>query len=589
MKIGLTFPVYSNWTGLADAINSIVTDLVVKIEIVPTCINELSVAAGWNAGCRRIFNEQRLDYAIISNDDVIYPKYLFDVLLDLFKYVPANTAILTPGNVRDNIALAQNIRNVDCREVSTEELVNSFNPHPDFACFMLTKEAWETVGEFDENFERAYLEDNDFAGRIVLSGLTALSCNLPYYHIGCYDADTEILTEDGFKLFKVLTPEDKVASLVEGKYLEFVKPTSIMVYDYEGEMYKFGKRTLDLLVTPNHNMYVSKRGESPWEFVQAKDLPSQVNVPSRCIWDGGSVLPEYFVLPAEADRKERKIKYVDWLGFLGWFLSEGSIGYQDTLEGKKAYTVSIAQNKNENKEKIEAIITALGYTPKFYSNKEYIICDMQLARYLTQFGRQHERYIPKEVKKLSADALQVLFTSLIAGDGSVNKKTKAATFSTCSKQLADDIYEIGMKLGFSPSLYFAKPKAYPSQQINGRQITTKRDRYSVYFSSIRKFKTIQQGKNVDTVRYSGKVYCCEVPSHVIYVRRNGKGCWCGNSVTQNADLLNNNPRVPGDMFNRNVTYFKAKWGCNSVNDEEMMKRVYYKTPFNDPDLTLKDW
>lgn len=30
-------------------------------------------------------------------------------------------------------------------------------------------------------------------------------------------------------------------------------------------------------------------------------------------------------------------------------------------------------------------------------------------------------------------------------------------------------------------------------------------------------------------RYTGKVYCVEVPSHVFYVRRNGKPVWTGNS------------------------------------------------------------
>lgn len=30
-------------------------------------------------------------------------------------------------------------------------------------------------------------------------------------------------------------------------------------------------------------------------------------------------------------------------------------------------------------------------------------------------------------------------------------------------------------------------------------------------------------------KYEGKVYCCTVPTHVLYVRRNGKAAWCGNT------------------------------------------------------------
>ena len=33
----------------------------------------------------------------------------------------------------------------------------------------------------------------------------------------------------------------------------------------------------------------------------------------------------------------------------------------------------------------------------------------------------------------------------------------------------------------------------------------------------------------ELVPYEGKIYCLEVPNHIIYVRRNGKPVWCGNS------------------------------------------------------------
>ena len=43
-----------------------------------------------------------------------------------------------------------------------------------------------------------------------------------------------------------------------------------------------------------------------------------------------------------------------------------------------------------------------------------------------------------------------------------------------------------------------------------------------------------QNKMVDRrkwIPYSGNIYCVEVPNHLLYVRRNGKSCWCGNSTT----------------------------------------------------------
>jgi GT2 family glycosyltransferase len=57
--------------------------------------------------------------------------------------------------------------------------------HPDFAAFMINQNCWETIGEFDELFAKAYFEDNCFHRRIKLAGLKAIT--LPtslYYHYG---------------------------------------------------------------------------------------------------------------------------------------------------------------------------------------------------------------------------------------------------------------------------------------------------------------------------------------------------------------------------------------------------------------------
>jgi hypothetical protein len=36
-------------------------------------------------------------------------------------------------------------------------------------------------------------------------------------------------------------------------------------------------------------------------------------------------------------------------------------------------------------------------------------------------------------------------------------------------------------------------------------------------------------KSIRKIHYKGKIYCVKVPNHVIYVRRNGKPMWTGNS------------------------------------------------------------
>lgn len=79
----------------------------------------------------------------------------------------------------------------------------------------------------------------------------------------CYDNQTEILTNSGWKFFKDLTEEDLVAQVLDNGSREFVKPLEIINQKYSGKMNHFkdfhGK--VDLLVTPNHRMVILQDGK----------------------------------------------------------------------------------------------------------------------------------------------------------------------------------------------------------------------------------------------------------------------------------------------------------------------------------------
>ena len=102
--------------------------------------------------------------------------------------------------------------------------------------------------------------------------------------------------------------------------------------------------------------------------------------------------------------------------------------------------------------------------------------------------------------------LQILYDWLMKGDGYIGGGNEE--YSTISKRLADDVQEIVLKLGKSANVYKRK-----TWYIVGVSKTT----YHVV-------------KNVTSESYTGNVWCLEVPNHTLYVRRNGKACFCGNSA-----------------------------------------------------------
>lgn len=87
----------------------------------------------------------------------------------------------------------------------------------------------------------------------------------------CFDEQTEILTDSGWKLFKNLDGTEKVASRVEGK-LEFVYPSEYFDYLVEGELVGYKSRDIDFLITPHHKCLVCPPGKDDFELHKAEDF-----------------------------------------------------------------------------------------------------------------------------------------------------------------------------------------------------------------------------------------------------------------------------------------------------------------------------
>ena len=396
---------------------------------------------------------------------------------------------------------------------------------------------------------------------------------------GCYDEKTEILTENGWKLFKDLTKEDRVFTLTQNNKIELHQPSKLFEYDYEGKMIHFKAKSVDLLVTPNHRMVVDHKRSLRRMFVEAKDFkPYQHYVPKGGIWQGEE--KEYFELPpvvimSEAgpifhfseeelepirkmkregksiyqlaenfncnpvtvynictkknySNRERlrlryetlplKIKMDDWLKFFGFWIAEGC------TDNEKR--VVISQTNKGKREEIKKVLDTLPFN--YYEERDnFIICNKQLWSYLRQFGNKYEKFIPKEIKNLNKRQLKILFDWIIKGDGHVRKIRKTngqINYRTSLKKLADDLQEIILKLGWMATLKSYKGKIC---QIRGRKIKPG----IMYEIGVQKTKHyVFQKKLIRERDYKGKVYCCEVPNHTVFVRRNGKVLWCGNSI-----------------------------------------------------------
>lgn len=342
----------------------------------------------------------------------------------------------------------------------------------------------------------------------------------------CYDDQTEVLTKDGFKFFKDLTLEDEVATLRDGEFLEYQKPVSIQEFSYSGKMLKIShSNQIDLLVTPNHKLYVEvpqdgydKRAKKQFKLITAEELyfKSRARFKKDAKWHGRN--PRYFVLP----ETDIKIDIKVWMEFLGYYFSEG-------YPSKHGVVISQVADKA----KIEQINKCLQKMPFKYSKIKdgFLIYSKELSEYLKQYGtKSTNKFLPPEIKDLSSSLLKIFIDAYLVGDGSQNR-----VLYTSSKKLADDLQEVILKAGYATNLII-DDRVGRTTILNSKIITQRHKLYGVTIVTKQKqpllFKKRGSSSRIsrmEWVDYSGKVYCCTVPNHVIFVRRNGKTCWCGNS------------------------------------------------------------
>lgn len=388
------------------------------------------------------------------------------------------------------------------------------------------------------------------------------------WHGACYSDDTEILTENGWKLFKDLLPSEKVATYNQNNNnLEFELPLEYHEYDFKSHPYMqmigFKNKSMDILVTPNHRMLIERKGEL--QEVYSQDVKHGDRMLSSSEWSG--------VTPKNLPYKESPIGHLeldDYLKFVGYYLSEGGLQIERRGKNKTKRIASchITQNEksecfNDIKDIVEKVYKK--YTDHFDDRKndtchQFTINSVEIARYVAkEFGEgSASKSIPNWIKNLPVEKLEILFNALMAGDGDSrkSKNTSRHRYTTVSKNLADDVSEICIKLGYTTRTAIEK-----STNVNRKDI------YRTYFSDYRKeTKFYIKKKYISRHDYDGKVYCVKVPNSWVYVRRNGKVAICGNTgkihnISQEMEIIGKEI-LDGLMLNQSLLNGEGpSYGC----------------------------
>ncbi len=338
----------------------------------------------------------------------------------------------------------------------------------------------------------------------------------------CVPETNEVLTDNGWKMFKDLDGTEKICSLVDNEKIEYVEPIGIYHFKHEGEMVRIKTQQLNSTTTLNHKLYVKLRDHKEYDLIEAKDVyKKRISFKKDGFKDG-----DYQQTIKLGDTEYDMDAYLDLLG--AW-ISDG------WLHNRSNTHVVITFRKQRKMDFFKSFTRRLGVKTHHYDKNNYII-DKNIYKSLEPFNLGAlNKYLPEFVWNLNQKQARVLLDALIQGDGHVTARNQIS-YSTSSQKLANDVQRLALHAGYTANISISTEAGTISKPFpDGHIAVTSVNNLRVAIIKTRNCPTIntsvqiKNGNIPEIIQYNGIVSCVEVPSHVFYMREDGVPHWTGNS------------------------------------------------------------
>lgn len=374
---------------------------------------------------------------------------------------------------------------------------------------------------------------------------------------GCYDDQTEVLTEDGWVAWPEVTGTERFATLSAGGQIEFQRALRLVAKPYDGPMVRIETMHVDLLVTPEHRIWAKRRGQpyrERWALVPATDL---LEASHQLALGGGSWIPD-----AALDFPDA------WYSLLGFFIGNGH-----SSGGTPTFSL-------RTERKINALHTwalQLGFGVTRRGDRYCVNADEEFRLFAKKcYTMDRDKAVPAEIlANASASSLSALLAGLMASDGSVSA-TGTMAYTTTSDLLAGQLQEIALKTGMT-----ARVCTHELVKDVGHSGIKPVLDVTIFrggnFHSRVGWTTAARRREVTTMPYRGMVYCVTVPNGTLYVRRNGRAAWCGNSPFEH-NSMTFYVRAPIFVFREHMRHRMASYNEESGRYRELRPVFYVPGP-----------
>jgi thymidylate synthase (FAD) len=340
---------------------------------------------------------------------------------------------------------------------------------------------------------------------------------------GCYDDATEVLTDTGWRAWPDVTGHERFATLSPGGSLEYQPALRLVRKELRGHMIGFKGMSIDLLVTPDHRVLTSgmstREGRARPRFSLGpahQVLWKSHRHTTTAAWFGSE--------PDVVTIEHRRVPAKPVLKLIGFFIGDGNLV-------PRANHICFNLRKQREIAFLERIGRDAGFQIKLWGKSRAVRVGEEL-RVLAASCYQHgEKVIPRHLLDLGPDSLAALYEGLLESDGSRSmrpSRTDRETYSTTSRELANQVQELALKIGRSASV-----RPHRAKPGDGHLGSKPRWRVTIYNARNSRpglcCTRADADNQMGVERYDGLIHCVEVPNSTLYVRRNGYAVFSGNT------------------------------------------------------------
>ncbi len=329
------------------------------------------------------------------------------------------------------------------------------------------------------------------------------------YMRACID-EGDVLTEKGWKPIQEVVVGELVYTLLPSGEMVLRPVTQAVKYDVDEELVRVRKKNLYMSMTQDHRVVYKKFGKQTLDITRWNE---HTNSCIDIVRSSSSYYGKGYTSPLSNFTDEAYAK------FLGLFIAEGCT----TGPYKGNYKVLITQNKSENHTFVKECMEAGGYNVCYSKNGDFQITNKELFTHLKPLGKAVDKHFPRKfLDNASVEQLKIALDAYLLGDGHWQSE-KSATGFTCSKQLANDLQEIAIKLGYKTQVNHI---IYDNPVWN--------DKYSIYFTLHTPTTKVDKGverNDTQLEHYKGRVYCLGVKETENFVVRQKGYVWVSGNTT----------------------------------------------------------